>query len=146
MHSGIRLITVGIAVVAAFLFSGCGATADATVPSPTASTQSVAAACDVVREAVASAAAGLQQLDATDPAASATAMTEVAGTIGEAVAGVANADVGAELPRLQTGFSDAAAALQAIAGGDLGALPRLQEATGTIGSSLTALGELCGAS
>lgn len=146
MHSGIRLITVGIAVVAVFLFSGCGATADATVPSPTASTQSVAAACDVVREAVASAAAGLQQLDATDPAASATAMTEVAGTIGEAVAGVANADVGAELPRLQTGFSDAAAALQAIAGGDLGALPRLQEATGTIGSSLTALGELCGAS
>lgn len=146
MHPGIRLITVGIAVFAALALTGCGASTEATTPAPTASTQSIAAACDVARDAVASAAAGLQQLDPTDPAASATAMTDVAGTIGEAVAGVANADVGAELPRLQTGFSDAAAALQAIAGGDLGALSRLQEATGTIGSSLTALGELCGAS
>lgn len=145
IRSRAAAFTLGaVTLAASCVLTGCTGT-DTSSPSPSAtdSTQSVSAACDIVRESVADAAAELQHLDAADPQAAVAAMTAVADRLGTAAAAVDNADVAAALPSLQTGFTKTAEILQAIAGGDLSQLPALQQAAGDIQSSFTEFSELC---
>lgn len=133
-----------LAIAATCVLSGCTGTGSATSsPAPAAGTQSVSAACDIVRTSVADAAAQLQSLDATDPQAAVAAMGQVADRLGAAASAVDNADVAALLPGLQTGFAKTAEILQAIAGGDLSQLPALQASAADIQSSFEQFSELC---
>lgn len=142
MSPRIALPAVLMAVVV--VLTGCsGAGSAPASPSVTGGTQSVSAACDVVRSSVADAAEQLQSLDASDPQASISAMSGVAAELGDAIGAVDNADVAAVLPGLQAGFSQAAEVLQAIAGGDLSKLPALQQATSDIQASFADFAELC---
>ena len=143
-----RFRAAGLAVLLTAALGGTLAGCTGTGPSPapsTAGSQSVADACAVVASSVQDATAELQALDAGDPQAAAESMSNVAASIGAGATAVDNADVAAVLPGLESGFTAAAEALQAIAGGDLSQLPALQQATADIQASLRAFSDLCGA-
>lgn len=140
----LRTLLAATSVTAALLLTGCSGAADGSMtPTPTTSTQTIADACTVVRTSVADAAAQLQQLDPSNPQAAGATMSRAAEELGAAVSAVANPDVAALLPGLQSGFTQAAAALGAIAGGDLSKLPALQQATSDIQSSFADFAALC---
>ncbi len=138
----LRTLLAATAVTAALLLAGCSAGGTPT-PTPTTSTQTVADACTTVRTSVADAAAQLQQLDPSNPQAAGATMSRVAEELGAAVSAVDNPDVAALLPGLQSGFTQAADALGAIAAGDLSKLPALQQATSDIQSSFADFSALC---
>lgn len=111
-------------------------------PTSRGASSSAADACAAVTAGIQDAAIELQNLDVTDPQASAVTLRGAAERLAAAAA-VGNDDIAALLPPLQSGFADAADILQAIAGGDLGRLAALQEATARIQTALAAFADVC---
>lgn len=136
-------LILALALTLTATLTGCSATGTAS-PTPSTSTQSVAEGCAAVGAAVSQAEEDLRTLDATDPAAAAAVMAESASSVGAAASTVKNSDLVATLPGIQSGFSKAATALQAIASGDLAQLSTLQQAATDLQTSFADLSRLCG--
>lgn len=138
------LLAGAFAIAASCTLTGCmGAGVTPAPRSSTDGTQTVSAACDVVRASVADAVTALQNLDTGDPQAAAATMAQVADRLGAAADTVNNSDVAALLPKLQTSFTTTGEILQAVAGGDLAQLPALQQSAGDIQSAFEKFTELC---
>lgn len=131
---------------AAVLLSGCAAESGGlpSSPSPTPpGMQALSEACADVRTAVAAATAELERLDPANPGAAVSAFTAIADELSTALGSIDNDQLAAILPPLQSGFADAADALQQITTGNLARLPDLQSAAARIQTQLTAFTSLC---
>lgn len=140
-----RLSPLVIAAALAVALVGCTGTPAPETPSTSAGTQSVAEACAAVGDAVGDAVTRFQEVDPTDPAASAEALAGMAAGLEAAADAVSNADVAAIVDPLTTAVASAAEIMTAIAAGDLTRVPQLQGPATEIQQSFTRFAELCAA-
>ncbi|MEH3089525.1 MAG: hypothetical protein PGN24_08025 [Microbacterium arborescens] len=136
---------VAAAAIAVIALTGCSAPGEGDDASAApGSDQSVADACTRIDDVLNRATAGLAEMSADDPAASAQALRTISDGLGSAAAEVGNAEVASLLPDLRTAFGSAADAMEAVAAGDTDRAAELGDALSGVRDSVARFGELCG--
>lgn len=106
-------------------------------------TQPLPDACATVSGRVDEAMAAFADVDPADPAASASALTDVATSLGSAAGSIDHAELEATVTTLQTGIVSLRDAAAAAASGDLAAAAGLASATEQISGAAAGFRKLC---